>query len=152
MAWPVRKEHSDHMRLRRNQNRVNSVTNENEQWMKALLASRTKLKWTPQVSWGFRIFDFWSHECGIAVEVDGPEHRAADDMQKDLAAWNVSGIIVLRVRNQSQSDAKVALEMIERVAKWGDHRKRREFIGITKAKYSRARMTFEQYLTAAFGK
>ncbi len=44
-----------------------------EVWAHPFL-KQTRLKWTRQSVWGYRIFDFWCHEKGIAVEIDGLTH------------------------------------------------------------------------------
>jgi very-short-patch-repair endonuclease len=87
--WPVRKEHSDHMRKRRRQNLSSALKNPNENAMADLLAT-TGYVWSRQATWGFRVFDFWCHKLGCAVEVDGIQHD--------------SGIVVLRAWNNNATD------------------------------------------------
>ena len=55
--------------------------NPNENWMLKKLREQTPYKWSRQVLWGYRIFDFWCDKLGFAVEVDGPEHRAWSQMK-----------------------------------------------------------------------
>lgn len=80
--------------------------------------SLTGRKWTRQAMWGYRLFDFWCHELGIAVEVDGPEHNQEYDVARDRYNYFRSGILVLRVRNFNEADADKAIKAIESSEAW----------------------------------
>lgn len=82
----------------------------------------TGRKWTSSATWGYRIFDWWCHELGIAVEVDGPEHNKDYDAYRDEYNFRRSGIIVLRVRNRNEDDALRALSQIAVSDSWTDRR------------------------------
>jgi len=105
--------------------RAASAANPNELWMKAKLDT-TGLQWTRQAQWGWRLFDFWCHELGIAVEVDGPEHDQAKDAKRDAYNLKRSGILVLRVRNQNEGDAAKALADIQAACTWQERRRGRQ--------------------------
>lgn len=105
-----------------------SLTNKNELWMKGKLKVATSYKWTPQARWGRRIFDFWCAKIGVAVEVDGPEHKADYDALRDKINFLRSGIVILRVRNRNEEDAECALDHIKRECLWTD---RREVLGLS---------------------
>lgn len=123
--WPVRKEHSDHMRERQRQNRARP-TPPAEAWMWEKL-QETGRKWTCQAAWGFRLFDFWCPALGIAVEVDGPEHDREKDIERDRRDFEVSGIIVLRVPNFDEQAAAKALRKVSDAETWQE---RREQMGL----------------------
>jgi len=84
----------------------------------------TPHKWTKQAMWGYRLFDFWSDELGVAVEVDGLEHNAAYDAYRDRYNWCRSAILVLRVKNFDEADAAAALEAISKAETWEERRER----------------------------
>ena len=112
-----------HKRLEgfRQKNLKIAVNNPNENWMKDIL-KKSGLKWKRQARWGYRIFDFWCHEIGVAIEVDGNEHRKQWDDLRDEANLKVSGILVIHVRNRNEKDAQIALERIIKVGTWNDRR------------------------------
>ena len=121
-GWPVNRDDHAHMRLRQRQNLTTSTRSKAEAWMQEHL-SRTGLKWTRQAQWGFRLFDFWCHDRGVAVEVDGPEHVREIDSRRDLYNYHRSGIVVIRVRNFNEQDAARCLSKIKRVGSWAARRK-----------------------------
>lgn len=118
---PWKKEHHAHMKMRQRQNLVNCKKSDAEQWMLAKL-KKTGHKWKRQAQWGWRLFDFWNYKLGIAVEVDGPEHDKALDAERDMDNWEVSRILVIRVRNFNEADAKAAIEKIANAETWNDRR------------------------------
>lgn len=88
----------------------------------ALKLKTTGLKWTRQAQWGFRLFDFWCSWIGVAVEVDGATHDAEIDAERDLLDWNRSAIVVVRVLNWNEDDAKAALIAIGQYPSWNIRR------------------------------
>lgn len=120
-AWPTNKEQAAHMKMRQKQNLLIAKTNKAENWMKEQL-EKTSYKWTRQSIWGIRLFDFWCHKLGVAIEVDGAEHNKKRDWGKDMIDFQVSGIIVLRVKNFNQVDADQALEKIKHMETWNERR------------------------------
>jgi len=108
------------MAKRQNQNRARNI--KAEEWFAAKLPA-TGLEWTRQASWGFRLFDFWCHAIGVAIEVDGPEHDVYADELRDQLDFNRSGIIVLHVRNWQEHDADEALANVQRYPSWNARRK-----------------------------
>lgn len=60
---------------------------------------KSGIKFKRERRWGYRIFDFWSSVYGIAVEIDGQEHRENWDKKRDKQDFLRSGVIVLRVNN-----------------------------------------------------
>lgn len=121
--WPVNSEHHAHMRKRQGQNRFLAKRNANEQWMAGKLKG-TGYRWTPQAQWGFCLFDFWCAKLGIAVEVDGREHRTVQDAQRDRDNYERSGIKTLRVRNGNELDALSCLQAISSAETWNERRTR----------------------------
>lgn len=121
LRWCCDSKSSEYMRMRKEQNLARALTNKNENWMADLLAT-TGLKWTRQAQWGYRRFDFWCAHLGVAVEVDGAEHREDYDAYRDEYNFRRSGIIVLRVRNLSAEDAAAALEAIGKQSPWKERR------------------------------
>lgn len=87
--------------------------------------SETRYKWTRQAMWGYRLFDFWNHELGIAVEVDGPEHDAEYDNYRDRYNYYRSALLVLRVKNFDEAEAARALGIIDCAETWA---KRKEIV------------------------
>lgn len=121
MKWPVRKEHHAYMREKQLQNSERARDNQNENWMRDIL-DHSGYEWTRQAQWGFRLFDFWNHRLGIAVEVDGPEHNKPYDAIRDQENYQTSGILVLRVRNLNEEDAAEALGLIVLSDTWNERR------------------------------
>jgi very-short-patch-repair endonuclease len=111
MRWIGNKEQHAYMRMRQEQNR--DQFSRAEEWVRCALL-KTKHKWTRQAIWGCRIFDFWNHSFGIAIEVDGQEHDHEYDAARDAYNYWCSGILVLRVRNFVETDLQSALEVIGR--------------------------------------
>lgn len=126
LRWPTSTEEHQYMFKRKAQNLARTHSNGNENWMAAKLAG-TGRKWSRQAMWGYRVFDFWCAELGIAVECDGPEHREAYDAYRDEYNYRRSGIVVLRVRNQNDEDAEKALAAIAAARSW---KERRELLGL----------------------
>lgn len=87
----------------------------------------TGREWTRQAQWGFRLFDFWNRDLGIAVEVDGPGHDLEADTASDRSNLVRSAIVVLRVRNYNEQEAASALEAIRTAEPWNV---RRELVGL----------------------
>jgi very-short-patch-repair endonuclease len=123
---PVDKEASAHMRMRQAQNRAKCKDNEAEQWMYQKLKT-TGFKWNRQTLWMSRVLDFWCHELGCAVEVDGRDHDKDEDAAKDKYFLVRSGIVTIRVRNFNEEDAEKALNRIAKMRTWGE---RRDAIGV----------------------
>jgi very-short-patch-repair endonuclease len=121
LRWTTDREKSAYMRERRAQNLQRSLCNPNENWLWDKLKA-TGLKWKRQAVWGFRIFDFWCHEKGIAVESDGKEHDPAYDAHRDEYNLRRSAIVVLRLRNKNESDLAMVLEQITSERTWKERR------------------------------
>lgn len=121
LKWTVNKEQSDYMKHRQQENIERSLRNPNENWMAERL-KETGMKWTRQARWGYRLFDFWNKDKGIAVEVDGPEHRKDVDAFHDDENYKISGILVIRVRNRNEADADKAIKTIKSAGTWHDRR------------------------------
>lgn len=114
------------MRMRKAQNLHMALRNPNENWLAEKLVD-TKVSWSRQATWGCRIYDFWSHELGIAVETDGPEHNKRYDAMRDEYNYRRSGIVVLRLRNKNDADLATVLEKIASAMTWEE---RREKLGL----------------------
>lgn len=99
------------MNLRWLQNIKRALANRAENWMYAKLQS-TKLTWTRQMQWGFRIFDFYNPLLGIAVEVDGNTHDPTWDRVRDRQNYQNQGVLVLRVQNFNEKQAEIVLSKI----------------------------------------
>ena len=121
LRWPTNADEAAYMRQRKQENTDRSVFNGNENWLAQKLESSGR-KWTRQANWGYRIFDFWCHELGIAVESDGPEHNSTYDAHRDEYNFRRSGIVVLRVRNRNEVDVCAALAMIAKAETWKERR------------------------------
>ena len=106
--------------MRREQNRALEFPA--EKWMRQYLL-RTGLKWKRQAQWGYRIFDFWNFEKGLAVEVDGLTHDKPYDAARDEYNFKTSGIVVIRVSNYCHADAQDALTKIASECLWNERRR-----------------------------
>lgn len=131
LRWTNDADAHRYMKERQNQNLARSARNPNENWMGEKLAT-TGRKWRRQAQWGYRLFDFWCHELGIAVEVDGPEHRIDYDNHRDEYNYRRSAILVLRVRNQNEEDAAAVLGIIASSCTWSERRQQLGIDGHTK--------------------
>jgi very-short-patch-repair endonuclease len=134
-----------YMRERAAQNLARAASNPNENWFWRKLEATGK-SWTRQAQWGYRIFDFWCHEIGTAVEVDGPEHRAAYDAYRDEYNLRRSGILVLRVKNLNEADATTALAVIAQAETWADRKARLGIVGNTKQARNRLVSPQQEFL------
>lgn len=126
LKWPVNREQHAYMKRRQMMNLERATKNQNERWMHDKLMT-TSLKWTPQAQWGYRLYDFWNHKKGIAIEVDGAGHDISWDKFRDEYNYQRSGILVLHVRNGKEEDAEKALEAIAKAKTWNE---RRESLGL----------------------
>ena len=120
--WPLNKLHSDHMKGRQKKRRTDGMTRA-EKWAHENYLSKTGLKWTREAAWGFRLFDFWNHALGVAVEIDGPEHNSELDRWRDHKEWERSRIIVIRIKNFNEIDGQKFLEQIKTIKPWTERRK-----------------------------
>jgi very-short-patch-repair endonuclease len=127
LRFPTKKEEHAYMRERKLQNRARIPWLKAERWFLEQHLSRLPrdpiFKYTRQAEWGYRIFDFWFHELGVVVEVDGPEHNAGYDAYRDTYNFLRSGIVVLRVRNYHEGDAAQAVVELQRECRWEDRRR-----------------------------
>lgn len=121
LRWPKNKQEHAVMREREFVNLARAKINPNENWMLAKL-KQTPHKWRRQTRWGYRIFDFWCHRLGLAVEVDGPEHNQAYDSYRDQSVLENYGVLVVRVRNKNEGDAQIALARIKETETWNQRR------------------------------
>jgi very-short-patch-repair endonuclease len=122
LKWITTSKQHAYMASRQDQNKNKSFNNFNENWMADKL-KQTCHKWTRQTVWGYRIFDFWSSFIGVAVEIDGPEHKKDYDSYRDEYNFRRSGIVVLRVRNHNEKDADNAINTIYKIGEWKARRK-----------------------------
>lgn len=123
LNWLTDEEKKKEMRVNRDKCLAFSMTNPNENWFAKKLDSE-KLKYKRQRIMGFRIFDFFIHELGCAIEIDGPEHIAIYDEYRDIYNYLRSGIVVLRVKNMNEKDATEAIKLVKMLDQWPDRRKR----------------------------
>lgn len=130
---------SDYMRRMKILNVKSSARNVNENWM----ARKLDESWSRQVIKGFRIFDFWNHKLGVAIEIDGLEHDRDYDNYRDEYNFRRSGIIVLRVRNMNEADAEKVLLVLSKLT---DHGTRKQVLGISgNTKAAKRSLSITQY-------
>ena len=123
MKWPINKDTHAYMRNRQDQNKAVCVFNKNENWMSKKL-EKTNYKWSRQSQWGYRLFDFWNHSLGVAIEVDGLEHNKNYDKIRDDYNFKKSGILVLRVNNGDEKGANEVINFIDNTEEdWNQRRK-----------------------------
>lgn len=118
---PYTAEHAAHMKMRQEQNKKQCLSSKAEDWALKHLET-TGYTWTRQAVWGWRVFDFWNHKLGIAVEIDGPEHDAIYEQKRDARNWKVSRINIIRVRNFDEDDMQIALREITESKTWNERR------------------------------
>jgi very-short-patch-repair endonuclease len=136
LRWPTNQEGHAYMNMRARQNREMSRSNPAEQWMARILAEQTSVQWTRQAQWGHRIFDFWCHKLGLAIEVDGKQHNHRYDAYRDEYNWRRSGIWVVRVPAFDERAAQHAVNCVQNCATWAQ---RRAQLGITRGYRNRRR-------------
>jgi very-short-patch-repair endonuclease len=125
MRWVTNKEQSQYMKKRRNQNKARSLLNRNENNAAEIFTEADG--WKRQAQWGARIFDFWNHEKGVAVEIDGPEHNHEYDRARDQYNFLRSGIIVVRVSNGNYGHMEAVAKGVKSSGSWSA---RREAMGL----------------------
>lgn len=127
LKFPTKKEEHAYMRERKLQNRARLPWLRAERWFLdnylSKLPGDPEFKFNRQAEWGYRIFDFWFHDRGIVIEVDGPEHNRGYDAYRDTYNFLRSGIVVLRVRNFNGADADAAIANLLRECSWTDRRR-----------------------------
>lgn len=127
LRFPTKKEEHEYMRKMKAQNRARMPWLKAEKWFLEEYISRLpkepKFKFSRQSEWGYRIFDFWWHEMGVVIEVDGPEHNAGYDAYRDTYNFLRSGIVVLRVKNFDDTTAVKAIENLVVECSWTDRRR-----------------------------
>lgn len=121
MRWASTREQHAYMKQRKMENLERCKLSAAERWMNKKL-KETEYKWTRQAQWGYRLFDFWNHKLGIAIEVDGPEHRHDYDLYRDNHNYSNSGIVVLRVKNFNEDEAAKVIEKISTSETWNERR------------------------------
>ena len=121
LKWPIKKADSEYLKGRQAQNKAKVGSIQAEEWMAKKLKG-TGFKWTRQALWGFRIFDFWCAELGVAVETDGRTHNEEIDQYRDSYNFHRSGIIVIRVPNFCEEAADLALRRIYDCKPWRERR------------------------------
>jgi len=87
--FPNTKEESEIMRSQRSVEHKKNLCDEDKIKVKKYLKKHTSHKWIPTKEYGFRLFDFYCHDLGIAVEVNKPRQ-----ITNDKLAYNISGIFV----------------------------------------------------------
>lgn len=130
MRWPTNKEQHAHMRKMVKINKKACKTNRAENWFWDKL-KKSGHKWTRQAQWGYRIFDFWCAELGIAVEIDGTGHNVVYDRIKDDNNYLKSGIVVLRIKNFNEDQARKVLADLDEACTWNE---RRSMLGLEEIK------------------
>ena len=131
MRWPVNREQSAYLDQLQRINRSRTKHNACENWAAAILESGP-LKWKRQSRWGCRLFDFWCHAKGVAIELDGPEHRPEYDAVRDRFVFERSGIIVIRVKNFDESGLRLAIARAADALRWKHRRANMGLEGKTK--------------------
>ena len=120
-TWPTTKQESDYMLMRQIQNIDRSKKNKAENWFNEKL-SNSRYKFKRQRRWGYRIYDFWNHILGVAIEIDGWSHDPIWDAKRDKHDFERSRIIIVRVGNFNEEDAYKALEYIHMAETWNQRR------------------------------
>jgi very-short-patch-repair endonuclease len=125
MRHPTTQEQHAYMKMRQTQNLTSSQRSDAENWFLNILERDTDLTWTRQAQWGYRLFDFWSAQLGVAIEVDGREHNAQYDTIRDEHNYKRSGIIVFRVSNFDEDRASEVIEALNTITEtWIERRAR----------------------------
>lgn len=122
---PTNAEESAYMRMRKAQNRAKIPFIRSENWFEREYLSQLegpRLKYSRQAAWGYRIWDFWFHQLGVAIEIDGPEHKPSYDRYRDTYNLLRSGIIVLRAKNFDAASSERAIEDVRRECTWKERR------------------------------
>ena len=132
LNYITNKEEHAYMDKRKHQNLARAKENPNENWMWEKL-QETEHSWSRQAVWGKRVLDFWCHDLGVAIEVDGPEHDEGYDNFRDEYNFRRSGIVVLRIRNRNEEDAEQVLNSLQHIAEWKERRSRLGLEANTKA-------------------
>ena len=130
MRWVTNKEQADYMRKRVGQNRNRSMKNKNENDAGTIFLKEDG--WKRQAQWGVRIFDFWNHLKGVAVEIDGPEHHQEYDATRDDYNFYRSGIIVLRVANGDLERMRLVAAQVRGYGSWSERRQSMGLAGNSK--------------------
>ncbi len=115
------------MKMRKIQNHDHAQGNrcENEVWSRL---KDGRYSFNRQSSWGYRVFDFWCHELGVAIEVDGNTHDAGYDAYRDEWNFRRSAIVVLRMRNGDMRELGRIMKLLPKLHT-RSYRKKRLGIG-----------------------
>jgi very-short-patch-repair endonuclease len=126
LRYPTTREMSEYMRMRQKQNNARGLTAAESMALK-YLETHTPHRWGHNAMWGYRLFDFWNAQTGVAFEIDGPEHNEQYDAYRDEYNFIRSGIVVLRVKNFDMRGMAVAVDKLSTFHPWSE---RRQIMGI----------------------
>lgn len=143
LQMPSNREEHAYMLMRKTQNVKRALVNPNENWMWKKL-QKTTYKWSRQARYGYRIFDFWCHRLGVAIEVDGPEHNEQWDVYRDEYNFRHSGIIVLHVHNLDEEQADRVIGLIDRLDTWQRRKSRLGLRGKRKKSRRKKRVNMDR--------
>jgi very-short-patch-repair endonuclease len=121
MKFVTDRDKHEYMEQNREKCLLSAIQNPNENWFANILKNN-KIKHKRQSIWGYRIYDFWIHKLGCAIEIDGADHDERYDRYRDIYNYLRSGIVVLRVRNRNEQDAADAVAFIRTLDTWKERR------------------------------
>jgi very-short-patch-repair endonuclease len=133
------KESHQYMKLRKSQHLNKFVSA--EEWA-TLHIKVSGERYSRQAIWQSRLFDFWFSVKGIAIEIDGESHNSFKQSFKDSVTdkhfYELSGIIVVRVKNYNINELNNAISFVKNSCSWKERRKQ---MGIENSKQRRKQLS-----------
>jgi hypothetical protein len=88
-----------------------------ELWMAKLLQT-TRLQWRRRAP-----RQFWQHELGILILLEGPQHPRIASAELERAAFCERGVVLIQVTEFNKQDAANALRVIGFAEPWNARRR-----------------------------
>lgn len=145
--WPITEEQRQRVAKFQRMNKANCKKNVCENIVHAKL-KEAGYQFKRQRRWGFRIFDFWCHRLGLAIEVDGKNHNPIFDKKRDDQDFKRSAILVYRIKNEHVYNALAIEELLRKIKHTSAWNSRRQLL--KKTPINRADEPEENYLDAEF--
>ena len=112
VCFPTTKEQAKHMKDMQEKN-MNTIGAAEERFNKKLLKLQDRwIVFNRQRIWWTRIFDFWCDYLWIAIEIDWLTHNKSYDDRHDKYNYEVSWIIVYRIKNYDEKQADTVINNI----------------------------------------
>lgn len=120
LEWPMTKTEAAEIKQQKTMALAGALQHPAHQWMAQKLRL-SGLRMNPQAAWGWRLFDFWCAEKGVAIDLIEPGD-ATDYTDVDLKELFRSGILIRRLRHFDNNEADYLIQMTKEEPFWNARR------------------------------